>query len=73
VTLIETARERWECGVLEHRRGAESFQGDPLVEARAEVADLWNYVGECRRQSLIGAARCMALRVVTRAAWRLLS
>ena len=63
--------------MLKYRNRCEGFVGDPLLEARAEVLDLWNYAGEARRQKLfrsglVGWCHYAALRACALIAWRLL-
>ncbi len=57
--------------MLKYRNSAESFWGDPRLEARSEVLDLWNYAGEMRRQGEWWW-RCALIRLFALAQWRLL-
>lgn len=63
LTIQDAARLRWQHGRVERGLAEDApFEGDPIAELRAELADAWNYVCVAEGHGALNAVAAGALQ-----------
>ncbi len=74
IGLTRLAADRYQRGINRYREGdpTRDFEGDPLVEAMDECADLWNYVNRAEKDEVLEELEAKQLRTHAHQAYRIL-